>query len=67
MLVEPSAAAGALALTDLDPAAPREATIVVGPEGGWTADEIERGSAVSRLVRLGAQQCRALTRSRPSQ
>ena len=59
MLVEPSADGGAMTLEDLDPATPREATVVIGPEGGWTPDEIERGSAACRLVRLGGRTLRA--------
>ncbi|MGH9258081.1 MAG: 16S rRNA (uracil(1498)-N(3))-methyltransferase [Vicinamibacterales bacterium] len=59
MFVEPSAAEGTLALGELASAPPREATIVVGPEGGWTRDEIERGSAACRLVTLGRRTLRA--------
>jgi 16S rRNA (uracil1498-N3)-methyltransferase len=59
MFVEPSAADGALTLAGLAGASPREATIVIGPEGGWTPEEIERGSAACRLVTLGARTLRA--------
>lgn len=59
MLVEPSAECEVLSLAELDPAIPREATVVIGPEGGWTRDEIDRGSAVSRLVKLGGRTLRA--------
>ena len=59
MFVEPSAASGTLTLSDLADAAPREATVVIGPEGGWEAAEIERGSAACRLVTLGARTLRA--------
>lgn len=59
MFVEPSASTDALALSDLDPAPPRETTVIIGPEGGWTADEIERASAVCRLVTLGGRTLRA--------
>jgi len=59
MLVEPSAAESGQGLADIDPLPPKEATIVVGPEGGWTADEIDRGGAVCRLVRFGGLTLRA--------
>jgi 16S rRNA (uracil1498-N3)-methyltransferase len=59
MCVEPSAAAEVLSLTDLDTTAPRQATVLVGPEGGWTPEELEKGAAVSRQVTLGARTLRA--------
>ena len=59
MLVEPSAAEGVQSLADLDPTPPREVTLVIGPEGGWTAEEVERAAAVCRLVRLGGRTLRA--------
>jgi 16S rRNA (uracil1498-N3)-methyltransferase len=59
MLVEPSAGGGAVSLPDVDAAAPREATLVVGPEGGWTPEEVERAAAVCRLVTLGGRTLRA--------
>jgi len=59
MLVEPSAADAVQSLADLDPTAPREATVIVGPEGGWTPEEVDRAAAVCRLVRLGGRTLRA--------
>jgi 16S rRNA (uracil1498-N3)-methyltransferase len=59
MFVEPSARAEALPLGDLDMARPLESTVLVGPEGGWTAEEIERASAACRLVTLGGRTLRA--------
>ena len=41
MLVEPSASAETATLADL-PAPSRETTLLIGPEGGWTAEEIDR-------------------------
>src|SRR5690606_23801452 len=43
VLVEPSAAAtgAGAALREIESAPPREATIVIGPEGGWTPAELE--------------------------
>ena len=59
MLVEPAAARDALAMADIDPVPPRDATIIIGPEGGWTPDEIERAAAVSRVATLGGRTLRA--------
>ncbi len=59
MFVEPGAAGAVTAIGELDPVPPREATILAGPEGGWTPDEIERGAAVSRQVMLGGRTLRA--------
>ena len=59
MFVEPSASADALSLGDLDGRPPRETTVLVGPEGGWTPEEIEQGAAVSRPVTLGGRTLRA--------
>lgn len=59
MFVEPSASAEALSLGDLDLTPPRETTVLVGPEGGWAGEEIERGSTACRLVTLGGRTLRA--------
>ena len=59
MLVEPSAAADAVALSDLDPRAPCEATLVVGPEGGWSPQEVALAAGTCRFVRLGSRTLRA--------
>ena len=64
MLVEPGAlsetvSARMVSLSELDPIAPRQATIIVGPEGGWTPEETERGAAVGRLVTMGTRTLRA--------
>jgi len=59
MFVEPSAATDLLSLGDLGEAPPREATVLVGPEGGWTGEEIEAGFTACRLVTLGARTVRA--------
>lgn len=59
LLVEPSAAGGAAGLRDIDPAPPREATLVIGPEGGWTRVEIEALAGVCRPVTMGARTIRA--------
>jgi 16S rRNA (uracil1498-N3)-methyltransferase len=59
MFVEPGAAADSLSAGEIDPAPPREVTVVLGPEGGWTPEEIDRGAGACRLVRLGGRTLRA--------
>lgn len=59
MFVEPSAGVDALSLSDLDATPPRETTVLIGPEGGWTPEEIEGASAACRLVTLGGRTVRA--------
>ena len=59
MFVEPAASTEAVALSDLNATAPREATIVIGPEGGWTEEEVRRGAAACRLITLQAATLRA--------
>ena len=59
LLVEPGAATNAVTLGELDVEPPKTATVVVGPEGGWTTDEIEEASAVCRLITLGGRTLRA--------
>ena len=58
MFVEPAAAGGAQTLGELA-APPHETTVVIGPEGGWEADEIDRAAAVCQLVTLGGRTLRA--------
>jgi 16S rRNA (uracil1498-N3)-methyltransferase len=59
MLVEPGASLEQVALGDIDPAPPRDATLVIGPEGGWTADEIAAAAGLCRLLTLGGRTIRA--------
>jgi 16S rRNA (uracil1498-N3)-methyltransferase len=59
MLVEPGVSAHATFLRDLDLPVPTEATLIVGPEGGWTPQEVELASAAWRLVTLGGRTLRA--------
>jgi len=59
MLVEPAASAGAMSLTDVDETAPEEAAVIVGPEGGWTQQEIEAASDRCHLLTLGTRTIRA--------
>ncbi len=59
MLVEPGAAEKVVPVALFPMEAPAEASIFTGPEGGWTADEIERGGAVAHLVTMGSRTFRA--------
>jgi 16S rRNA (uracil1498-N3)-methyltransferase len=58
MLVEPGAAAETVTLGELDSQPPREASLLIGPEGGWTAEEIVTASERCRLVTLGGRTIR---------
>jgi 16S rRNA (uracil1498-N3)-methyltransferase len=58
VLVEPGVSSG-VRLGDLDPAIPAEATLVVGPEGGWTPEEVQAATALGSLVTLGGRTLRA--------
>ena len=59
MLVEPDVGEDATRLSELDLSPQREATVIIGPEGGWTSGELEQGGSVSRLVTLGGRTLRA--------
>jgi 16S rRNA (uracil1498-N3)-methyltransferase len=59
MLVEPSASIEALPLSEIGGPAPKQTTIIVGPEGGWTEQEVQRGAAGCRLLTLGGRTLRA--------
>jgi 16S rRNA (uracil1498-N3)-methyltransferase len=63
MLVEPAAAAAeveSLSVVQQMNAPPRDAAILIGPEGGWTAEECEAARARgARLVTLGHRTLRA--------
>jgi RsmE family RNA methyltransferase len=59
ILIEPSATGDTMALRELDAAPPKEATLVVGPEGGWTAEEIGALAGPCRPMTLGARTIRA--------
>jgi 16S rRNA (uracil1498-N3)-methyltransferase len=59
MLVEPGAARTAVPFSELAVEPPNAVTVVVGPEGGWTPEEIEAAAAVCRLVTMGRRTLRA--------
>lgn len=58
MLVEPSAGGDVVSLGELDGTPPREASVLIGPEGGWTPQEIASASERCRLVTLGGRTIR---------
>jgi len=58
VLVEPGASSG-MALSELDLSVPQQATLVVGPEGGWTPEEVQAMTKVGPLVMLGGRTLRA--------
>ena len=59
MLVEPGASTASIALADLGGGTPTTATAVIGPEGGWTPEEIAMASNGCRLLVLGGRTLRA--------
>jgi 16S rRNA (uracil1498-N3)-methyltransferase len=59
LLCEPGAVADAVRLSDLDGSRPLEASVIVGPEGGWTPEEIARAAVACRPVVLGGRTLRA--------
>jgi 16S rRNA (uracil1498-N3)-methyltransferase len=59
IFVEPSAAQEAASVGGLDADRPRRATVLVGPEGGWTGEELQGALAICRPVTLGARTLRA--------
>jgi len=59
MLVEPGAAADTTPASELDLSPQRGATVLIGPEGGWTSSEVERGASVCRLITVGGRTLRA--------
>jgi len=58
ILVEPNTSAG-VSLANLEPTIPEHATLVVGPEGGWTAEELQIAASLGTLVTLGRRTLRA--------
>jgi len=59
MLVEPTAARETTPASELDLSPQRGATVLIGPEGGWTPAEVERGASVCRLITVGSRTLRA--------
>jgi 16S rRNA (uracil1498-N3)-methyltransferase len=59
MLVEPGAYAAHAAVHALADGCPAAATVIVGPEGGWTPEEVERGLVRAHPLTLGHLTLRA--------
>jgi 16S rRNA (uracil1498-N3)-methyltransferase len=59
MLVEPGAAKAAVTFSELTVEPPTAVTVVIGPEGGWTPQEVEGAGVVCRLVTMGGRTLRA--------
>ena len=59
LLVEPGASANVATLAELEIEPPKAATVVIGPEGGWTSEEIAEAAKACRLVTLGGRTLRA--------
>jgi 16S rRNA (uracil1498-N3)-methyltransferase len=59
MLVEPGAASETMPASELDLSPQRGATVLIGPEGGWTPSEVEQGGSVCRLITVGPRTLRA--------
>jgi 16S rRNA (uracil1498-N3)-methyltransferase len=57
MLVEPDAASG-LSLGEIAPPT-TQASIIVGPEGGWTSEEVQAVAAIGQAITLGRRTLRA--------
>jgi len=58
ILFEPNTSAG-VALANLEVSIPDRATLVVGPEGGWTTEEVAAAATLGTLVTLGQRTLRA--------
>ena len=59
LLVEPRAGAAVVSLGEIEGGRPREASLLIGPEGGWTMEEIGSASERCQLVTLGGRTIRS--------
>jgi 16S rRNA (uracil1498-N3)-methyltransferase len=59
LLVEPGASALTTAVAGMDPTAPAAATLIVGPEGGWTTEEVQRCAGHAHPLGIGTLTLRA--------
>jgi 16S rRNA (uracil1498-N3)-methyltransferase len=61
VLAEPSALVPVVSITGVGDSPPMAATILTGPEGGWTPQELDRLAKVAQAVTLGRLTLRAET------
>jgi len=59
MLVEPGAAPQVVPVRDLEAGAPPRVTLLIGPEGGWSPQEITAAAPVCQMVTMGGITFRA--------
>jgi 16S rRNA (uracil1498-N3)-methyltransferase len=59
LLVEPAASTRGTTVAGVDTGAPVAATLVVGPEGGWTPEEVQRCEGHAHPVGIGTLTLRA--------
>jgi 16S rRNA (uracil1498-N3)-methyltransferase len=59
MLVEPSLPVGSSTITEIGVHAPSSVTLIIGPEGGWGAEELTSAGRTCQFVRLGSRTLRA--------
>ena len=59
LLVEPGASPHATTIAGVETDVPAAATLVVGPEGGWTAEEVQRCAGHAHPLGIGALTLRA--------
>jgi 16S rRNA (uracil1498-N3)-methyltransferase len=59
LCVERGLPAGGSAISALRKTAPPEARVIIGPEGGWTPNEVAKGASAAALVTLGDRTLRA--------
>jgi 16S rRNA (uracil1498-N3)-methyltransferase len=59
LLVEPGASTLTTAVAGVNPTAPAAATLIVGPEGGWTPEEVQRCAGHAHPLGIGTLTLRA--------
>jgi 16S rRNA (uracil1498-N3)-methyltransferase len=59
MLVEPGVAPQAVPVRDLEAVAPTQVTLLIGPEGGWSPQEVASAAPSCRMVTMGGLTFRA--------
>ena len=59
IFVEPSSTIMAVSVHDIEAAPPEQAMVIIGPEGGWTPEEVESTTMICLPVTLGGRTLRA--------